>query len=274
MAIAQIPLLISIVLAAQSGPAGEHPSVVVVEEISLPSHLDAFHERARDVMMKVVERGGWDIVDGGSSSCKEAECAPDLARSTGAALVLVADGKYRMGGYDLRVQLWDGQEMAVDQGSCEDCTGPEFVSRLEGMVGPLVEAQNKKRASARARPPDPRAPTAPQPAPPASMAVEQTAPRGYVAPLGWALVAVGAIAAAGGGYLLWADGRLENCVGTSAGTQSCSRERVTRGGWPLVAGGASVAVLGGAMLLHHYLTAAAGLNVGVGPSSVALSGRF
>ena len=272
--IAPIPLLLSIALAAPPAAAEEHPTVIVVEGISLPDHLDAFHARARDAMMKVVEGAGWNIVDGGSSACKEAGCVPDLARATGAALALVAGGKYRTGGYDLRVQLWDGKEMTAEQGSCEDCTGPEFLSKLEAMTGALVRAQNTKRAAgkdaARAFPsPEVSPPKAPGP-----NAASKAPGRSYIAPLGWTLVASGAVTAAGGGYLLWADGRLENCVDTSAGTRSCSRTRVTHGGWPLVAGGASVAVLGGALLLHHYLTAPDGLTVSVGPSSLALLGSF
>ena len=70
----------------------------------------------------------------------------DEAKSS---LALVAGGKYRTGGYDLRVQLWDGKEMTAEQGSCEDCTGPEFLSKLEVMAGALVRAQNKKRAAAK-----------------------------------------------------------------------------------------------------------------------------
>jgi hypothetical protein len=278
MAIHSVPLLLSLALTAEARgadarSAGERPGVIVIENISLPEHLDAFHERARAAVVKVVEDAGWRVVSQGSSACKEVTCVPDIARAAGAGLALVADGKYRTGGYDLRVHLWDGQAMSVDQGSCEDCTGPEFVGQLQAMAGGLVQAQNKKRAALAEVPVAPPRTEAPTPAPLASSAEQQTA-RGYVAPLAWTLVAGGAAAAAGGTYLLWTDGQLENCVDTSAGTRACSRERVTHGGLPLVLGGAGVAVLGGALLIHHYFAAPADVVVGVGPTSVGVAGRF
>jgi hypothetical protein len=278
MAIHSVPLLLSLVLVAEAR-AGESrgadagPAVIVIENISLPEHLDAFHERARAAMVKVAEDAGWRVVSQAPSACKEATCVPDITRAAGAGLALLADGKYRTGGYDLRVQLWDGQAMSVDQGSCEDCTGPEFVGRLQAMAGGLVQAQNKKRAALAGALEAPR-PIEAAPPVPLGPSAEQQPALGYVAPLAWTLVIGGAAAAAGGAYLLWADGQLENCVDTSAGTRACSRERVTHGGLPLVLGGAGVAVLGGALLIHHYFAAPADVVVGVGPTSVGVAGRF
>jgi hypothetical protein len=271
-------LLLSMALAAEAR-AGESrgadagPAVIVIENISLPEHLDAFHERARAAMVKVAEDAGWRVVSQAPSACKEATCVPDITRAAGAGLALLADGKYRTGGYDLRVQLWDGQAMSVDQGSCEDCTGPEFVGRLQAMAGGLVQAESRKHSERAAVPAAPRPVEAP-PQVQLGPSAEQQPVRGYVAPIAWTLVAAGAAATAGGAYLLWADGQLENCVDTSAGTRACSRERVTHGGLPLVLGGAGVAVLGGALLMHHYFAAPADVVVGVGPASVGVAGRF
>jgi hypothetical protein len=247
--------------------AAEGPSVVVIEGVSLPEHLDAFHARARDALMKVVERAGWRPVDGGPAPCRDAGCAGTVAGRAGAGFVLIADGKYRTGGYDLRVQLWNGREMVVDQSSCEDCTGPEFVARLEAIAAPLIEGHKSKLLSA------PPPPTTAAVTPPLPLAPPPT-DRGYLAPVGWAALIAGAGAAAGGAYLLWSDGQLEHCVDTSAGTRNCSRERVTHGGWPLVAGGAALAALGGGLLVYRHVAARSQVSVLVGPSSLAFSGSF
>src|SRR6185436_11669639 len=157
---ARLLLIFSVLLSALPAAAGEAPSVVVIEGISLPDHLDAFHARTRDALATMVERAGWRPVEGGPSPCRDAGCAAEVARGSGAAFVVIADGKYRTGGYDLRVQLWNGREMVSDQASCEDCTGPEFVARLEGMVAPLVEDQ-KKMAVLAAPAPTPVTPLVP-----------------------------------------------------------------------------------------------------------------
>lgn len=248
--------------------AAESPSVVVIEGVSLPEHLDAFHARAREALMKVVERAGWHPVDGGEASCRDVGCAGAVAGRAG--FVLIADGKYRTGGYDLRVQLWNGRDMVADQSSCEDCTGPEFVARLEAIAAPLIEGQKSKLLNA--PPPATAAPVAPvlpasNPPPPAPQ-------RSYLSAVGWTALVAGVGAAAGGGYLLWADGQLEHCVDTSAGTRNCSRERVTHGGWPLVAGGAALAALGGGILVYRHVAARSEVGVLVGPSSLAFSGSF
>ena len=270
MKTARLLLILCLLLSAPPAAAGEAPSIVVIEAISLPEHLDAFHARAREAIAGVVERAGWRPIEGGATACRDAACAAELARGAGAAFVLIADGKYRTGGYDLRVQLWNGREMVADQASCEDCTGPEFVTRLGGMVAPLVETEKKKLAFAAAPVPTPAAPlvqTAPTPA-------DGSRGRALLAPLGWAAVVGGVAAAAAGGYLLWADGRLENCVDTSAGTRVCSRERVTHGGLPLVIGGAGLAALGAGVLIYRHVSAPAELSVRVGPAAFALSGSF
>lgn len=270
MAIARLLLILSLSSAAPLAAAGEAPSVVVIEGISLPDHLDAFHARARDAILSAVQRAGWRPVEGGASPCREAGCAAEVARGSGSAFVLIADGKYRTGGYDLRVQLWNGREMATDQASCEDCTGPEFVTRLEAMVAPLIENQKKKVSVVAAPGPTP----APTLVPASPVAAERHEAPAFLAPAAWAALAGGIAAAAVGGYLLWADGELENCVDTSAGTRNCSRERVTHGGLPLVIGGAGLAALGGGLLIYRHVSAPAGLSLRMGPASVALSGSF
>ena len=273
MASVRIFLNLCVALAALPALAAEAPSAVVVEGISLPPHLDGFHARTRDAIVKVIESRGWHGVDGGQSPCRTAICAAQVAQGAGATFAVIVDGKYRTGGYDLRVQIWNGREMVVDQATCEDCTGPEFVTRIEAIVAPLVDAENKKRAAL--VPPIPVAPvvqTPPVPAAPIGT-VKKGSP-GYVAPVGWALVGGGVAAAAGGAYLLWADGQLENCVDTSAATRNCSRERETHGGLPLVIGGAGIGVLGGAFLLYHHLVAPTELTLRIGPASLALAGRF
>jgi hypothetical protein len=267
---ARLLLILSLLLSALPAAAGEAPSVVVIEGISLPEHLDAFHARARDAIVGAVERAGWRAVEGGASPCRDASCAAEIARGSSAAFVLIADGKYRTGGYDLRVQFWNGREMVADQASCDDCTGPEFVTRLEGMVTPLIDNQKKKLAAIAAPPPPPPVPlvsTAPAPA-------DRSRGGAVLAPLGWAALVGGAAAAAAGGYLLWVDGRLENCVDTSAGTRACSRERVTHGGLALVIGGAGLAALGGGLLVYRHISAPGELSLRMGPASVTLSGSF
>lgn len=272
MASLRIFLNLCVALAALPALAAEAPSAVVVEGISLPPHLDGFHARTRDAVVKVIESRGWHAVDGGQSSCREAGCAPQLAHGGGATFAVIIDGKYRTGGYDLRVQIWNGREMLVEQATCEDCTGPEFVTRLEAITATLVDAENKKRSVVAAVPAASVVQTPLVPEAPIGPAKQGTS--GYVAPVGWALLAGGVAAAAGGAYLLWADGQLENCVDTSAGTRNCSRERDTHGGLPLVIGGAGVGVLGGALLLYHHLAAPTELTVRLGPDSFALAGRF
>lgn len=273
MASARLLLTLSAVLSALPAMAGEPPSVVVVEGVSLPVHLDGFHARVRDAILKVVDSGGWHGIDGGQSPCRDAICAAQLARGAGALFAVMVDGKYRTGGYDLRVQIWNGRDMVVDQATCEDCTGPEFVTRIEAIVAPLVDAENKKRAVLiPATPTAPVVQTPPVPAAPIGSAKRESP--SYVAPLGWALVAGGVAATAGGAYLLWTDGQFENCVDTSAGTRNCSRERETHGGLPLVIGGAGLGVLGGALLLYHHIAAPRELTLRIGPASLALAGRF
>ena len=262
-------ILLSLLLALPAA-AGEAPSVVVIEGIELPAHLEAFHARAREAMASVVERAGWRPVEGAGFACRNAGCAAEVARATGSTFVLIADGKYRTGGYDLRVQLWNGREMATDQASCEDCTGPEFVTRLEAMVAPMIEAQKTKPPIVAPPPlatPAPNATTGPPP-------IDTRRDRSYLGPAGWAALAVGVAAVVAGGYLLWADGQLENCVDTSAGTRNCSRERVTHGGLPLLIGGASLVVLGGGVLVYRHTTAPADVTLRVGPASLALGGSF
>lgn len=263
-------LLTFFLLWALPAAAAEGPSAVVIEGVSLPEHLDAFHARARDALMKVVERAGWRPVDGGASSCRDAGCAAVVAGRAGAGFVLIADGKYRTGGYDLRVQLWNGREMVADQSSCEDCTGPEFVARLEAITAPLIEGQKSKLLNV------PPPPTTAAVTPPlqSSTPTPPMPHRRYLSPVGWAALVAGVGAAAGGAYLLWTDGQLEHCVDTSAGTHNCSRERVTHGGWPLVAGGAALAALGGGILVYRHIAARSEVSVLVGPSSLAFSGSF
>lgn len=270
MKTARLLLILSLLLSALPAAAGEAPSIVVVEGISLPEHLDAFHARAREAIVSAVERVGWRPVEGGATVCREAGCAAEVARGTGAAFVLIADGKYRTGGYDLRVQLWNGREMVADQASCEDCTGPEFVTRLQGMADSLIENQKKKLAVVAAPAPSVATPLVQTTATPS----DTSRGRALLAPVGWAALLGGAAAAAAGGYLLWADGRLENCVDTSAGTRACSRERVTHGGLPLLLGGVGLAALGGGVLIYHHVSAPAELGLRVGPATVALSGSF
>jgi hypothetical protein len=263
-------LIFSVLLSALPAAAGETPSIMVVEGISLPDHLDAFHSRAREAIVNAVQHAGWRPVASVPSPCRDASCAVEVARESGAVFVLIADGKYRTGGYDLRVQLWNGRDMLTVQASCEDCTGPEFVSRLEGMVTPLVENQKRRLALAAAPSPPPSAPLVPaMPAP-----LDGSRGPAYLAPVGWAALVGGAAVAAAGGYLLWADGRLENCVDTAAGTRNCSRERVTHGGLPLVIGGAGLAAIGGALFIYRHVATPAELSIRTGPSSVALSGSF
>ena len=263
-------LILFLISFALPATAGEGPSVVVIEGVLLPEHLDAFHARARDAIVSAVKRAGWRPIDGGATACHDAGCAVEVARGSGAVFVLIADGKYRTGGYDLRVQMWNGKEMVADQASCEDCTGPEFVTRLEGMITPLVEHQEKRLAAIAS----PVPPSATLLAPAAPLPPDRSRGRALFAPLGWVALAGGAAAAAAGGYLLWADGRLENCVQTSAGTRACSRERVTRGGLPLVIGGFGLAALGGGLLVYCHVSVSAEVSLRDGPATVALSGSF
>jgi hypothetical protein len=284
MASIRILLILSCVFAAPAALAGEAPSAVVVEGLSLPAHLDAFHARARESVGKALESGGWRVIEAGQSACRETSCAAQLAREANATFAVIVDGKYRTGGYDLRVQVWNGQEMVVDQSACEDCTGPEFVTRLQTVVASLVETENRKRAAAeavapataaRGRAPVPTLParqSQPTPAPP--IGSSDQARRTYVAPLGWALIAGGIAAAAGGGYLLWANGRLESCVDTSAGTRNCSRQSETHGGMPLAIGGASIVAIGGALLVYNWRAAPREVTVRIGPASLTLAGNF
>jgi len=263
-------LILFLLLAALPATAGEGLSVVVIEGVSLPAHLDAFHGRARDAIVSVVQRAGWRAVDSGAPACRDAACAAEVARGSDAAFVLIADGKYRAGGYDLRIQLWNGQEMVSDEASCEDCTGPEFVTRLEGMVGPLVENQKNRLVAVAA--PAPTSGTLVVPA--ARLPPDRRRGSALLAPLGWAALVGGAAVAAAGGYLLWADGRFENCVETSADTRACSRERVTHGGLPLVIGGVGLAALGAGLLVYHHVSAPAEISLRIGPETIALSGSF
>jgi len=266
----RLVLILFLISFASPATAGEGPSVVVIEGVLLPEHLDAFHARARDAIVSAVKRVGWRPIDGGATACRDAGCAVEVARESGAAFVLIADGKYRTGGYDLRIQLWNGHEMVADQASCEDCTGPEFVTRLEGMVAPLVGNQEKRLVAMAA--PVPTSTTLLAPAAPPSP--DRGRGRALLAPLGWAALAGGAAAAAAGGYLLWADGRLENCVETSAGTRACSRERVTRGGLPLMIGGIGLTALGGGLLVYRHVTVSVEVSLRNVPATVALSGSF
>src|SRR5215831_3560653 len=87
-------LILSLIVSAFPAAAGEAPSVVVIEGVSLPEHLDAFHARARETIVSVVERAGWRPVEGGAPACRDAACAAEVGRGSGAALVLIADGKY------------------------------------------------------------------------------------------------------------------------------------------------------------------------------------
>ena len=65
---ARLLFIFSLLLQALPAAAGEGPSVVVIEGISLPDHLDAFHARARrrlaglDFVRGLAADGSWDLV--------------------------------------------------------------------------------------------------------------------------------------------------------------------------------------------------------------------
>ena len=58
MASVRILFTLCAALAAPPALAAESPAAVVVEGISLPTHLDGFHARARDAIVRVIESGG------------------------------------------------------------------------------------------------------------------------------------------------------------------------------------------------------------------------
>jgi hypothetical protein len=267
-------------LATSSARAADAPSVVVVEAMKLPSHLEAFHARLKFAVGQVLDSAGWTRVTNGAENtgaCSDVSCAGELARTARAQYALVLDGKYGttsgvVPGYDVRVQLWNAQAkdqpIAMEQGRCEDCTAPELLVYVQGLLSPLVGAENKKRAEvaeALAAPVPPTPAISPEfrPSPPPARDG-----RGYLIPVGWTVVGVGVVAVTVGGWLLWSDGRLQNCA-----DGSCASVRHTHAGLPLVIGGAAAVALGvGALVYHHHK--ASDITFRIGPTSLALGGRF
>jgi hypothetical protein len=267
------PILITVLLLGTPALAVEPASVIVGEALSLPAHLESYHARVRDGVKQVVESGGWQQVAAEQQLCADARCAVQLARTAKAQYVVFVDGKYRTGGYDVRVQLWNGQDIVVEQAACEDCSAPELVTRVQSLLAPLVEAANRKRADAAAVSATPA--TTMQDVPPL-LVTEPTARivrQNYLGPLAWTAMAVGAAAAAGGAYLVAIDGRYENCSDVQAG-RICTRQRVTHAGLPLLIGGAAIAGLGGFLLIYHYRSTSSEMSLRIGPGSAVLGGRF
>lgn len=251
-------------LGASKTWAADPPSVVVLEMITLPSRFEALHTRLRVGVTLVAETGGWRPASGVPPRCGDPVCAGQIAKEANAEYAIVVDGKYRTGGYDVRVQIWNGHALLVDQGACEDCTASEFVAYVEAMVAPMMAAEKRAvvaAASAVVPPALAHAPTqvaGPRPA---------CDDRAYLLPLGWAAIGVGTSAIVAGYYLVNADGQATGCT-----EGVCPSAKQTHGGRPMIVGGMAIATFGVGLLGYHQ--ARSNVLFRIGPSSIDFGGRF
>jgi hypothetical protein len=165
---------------------------------------------------------------------------------------------FKKGSFTLQLLMWDartGRTLSSDGKSCDICTLPDLHMALRDRVAALCARVFEAEEAALAPPFAPAPPPPPPPAlnvsppapppPPASSAGKRIGQVG-----GLTLVALGAAAAAYGGYLLHLDGQSVCAAGES---NACTQRHVTAGrGAGLLAGGIGAVLAGG--FLFYYLT--------------------
>jgi hypothetical protein len=189
--------------------------VVVAEALNLPPSLDEFHEKIRAAIETLVREAGLGLASpppGSAGRCTTRDCLEELALSVGATDVLaVAGSRNEAQGFALALELWNAarDEGSKSQGWCNFCTGPQMVSAAQDLARPLLAHLASQVAVA------PSVPAAGAPGAdlvaPASVA-RHSASRTV---LSWIGIGVGAVAVAGGGFLIaeGGDGTCNKAVG-------------------------------------------------------------
>jgi hypothetical protein len=263
------------VTAAPEKPAGPRARVGVVDKLELPASLAEFHGKLRTALEALVREQGLEVVTAPAAptpACTGPDCQKDQLRDAGASHVLYVEGSRNDYGFSLDITLRgvSGDDSEKAQGWCNFCTGPQMVTAAENVARPLVVhlAARPERAPGIAT---------------GTKGTDLTAKTGEgkggssTARLlvGIGLAAAGAATAVAGGITWSRAGDDTDCaapMSNPAGTPIC---RSTYGGKPLgiamtVGGGVLVGV-GAWMILFR---GSGDTRVGVGPNSVAFTGRF
>jgi hypothetical protein len=262
-----------ILLCAPPASAADSPSVIITEALSLPTHLDSFHASVRAAAAAVLESGGWSVITSKTSACRGVSCAPQLARELGASYALSIGGKYRTYGYDLQLDLWDGHEATTKQATCEDCTAPELVARIQDILASMIGAENKKRALAAAI--AARPPAVGRPSEPAVMLPAQPSPPALPRLLAPTLIGAAGLALLAGGVSLWIlDGHASNhCRLVAPAARNCDVYE-TRTVGQIITGVGVAGIVAAGVLVYRALDETRTLRVSVGPGGIAMRGRF
>ena len=254
--------------AAADRPTGPRARVTVLDRLELPASLGEFHGKLRTALEALIREQGLEIVETPPvrASCTAASCAEDSLRASGASHVLFVEGSRNDYGFSLDITLRgvasDDSEKA--QGWCNFCTGPQMVTAAENVARPLVVhlAARPDRAPGTA----------------AAPGTTLTAPAGEGkggAPvtrvvIGAGLAAVGVAAVVAGSFtwkradtdadcMPYMDHTGNTCVSTYGGRTL---------GIGMVVGGAIATGVGAYLMLFRDT------HVEVGPSSVAVAGKF
>ena len=268
---ARVRQTLGVVLLLLLAPAARAaaPRIVVLEGLDLPGHMSEFHARTREALEAVARAQGREVVPPeGARWCSTAECFRAAARAAGAReVVTIRGGRNESEGYQLELELRhsDGEPLARQAGSCDVCSGPEMVALAEKLGRVLLSA------------PPPQEPLAPAPVlvtTPAAptLGVPETG-RGGALWLGVGTGAAGLVVSGVGAYLWHMNGGDADCRSNEVGGNIClSRYNTARLGIPLVVTGAVGVALGSVLVIHAFRMRHTG--VAVGPSSLALVGRF
>jgi len=196
--------------------------------------------------------------------CNESDCVMAIQRATGATHVLRVESVFKKGAFTIQLRLWEGRTgktLSSDGKSCDICTLPDLHAALRDRVGALCTRVFEAEAATETPPLTPT-PLPPAPAPPPSPVVEVSPPAAAtaVAPSvsagtrvaqvgGVALMALGAAAAAYGGYLLHLNGKVACENGER---QPCAQHHVTAGrGAGFLVGGLG-ALFAGGILFYSF----------------------
>ena len=265
-----VSALLANVANASASVQDGRPRVAVVNAVEFPASIPEVGAKLRDTLNEAVKEHGYDLAPD-AGACIDRACLKAMAVKSGATDVLIAvGGQNALHGYHVELRIWNVSSDRDDRSTaeCNVCTADQIVETVSSSVGHLLDRVPVLHVSL----PPPSAPVA-NVAPPPSVAITVPPPAHQPELLTGKLILGGSLAVLGiagivtGSVYLHEDGEQTNCESVCRSVYNTRTLGISVLAGGLVAGGIGGWLLWSALTTHDT-------TVAVGPSSIAIAGRF
>lgn len=277
-------IVISAGLAAASASAA--PKVLVVASrgsnvvTSKGQVPDPAHARG-DISGTVATAAGTtgvEIVDAaplaaaGLTNCTSPQCARRLGAATGASFVLIADAKFDLDRFEVRLDIWNtasGEHVDGEGDTCDGCSHTDFLRSLRARTTFLCERAFRAppAQAAVATPPASvvATPSNPSQSPPATDDKSRW--------IGGGLIGAGVLAGVASGLLFAVNNNKLSCSSPPGDPDPCSEQRKTLTP-AIISGAAAVVAIGAGIIVIGVGGGEHRIGLSVQPNGLALGGRL